>query len=253
MRLRDLFVMRAHFGWVHVIVSRIAQRVERVAAPLARPLNKLLDAMERRTHRRTAQFDAQHGTRTFARLDVKVSDDPDDGLVWGYAAINRDFFREILQSIDEPLADYHFVDIGAGMGAAVLFASEFDFRGVGGIELDRELLAIAHTNTEAYNRSTGRRIAPTWIGGDFFKWKIPPEPQLFFMNNPFPEALTLEAIKALEQSLRESPRRALLVFRKAPMLAGNYLHRSAAWKPLRLAPYWRVYSAVTPADAAARA
>ena len=135
--------------------------------------------------------------------------------------------------------------IGAGMGAAVLYASEFDFHKVGGIELDQELLAIARSNVEAYNRSTGRQVAPEWVAGDFFKWQIPREPQLFFMNNPFPAALTLDAIKMLEASLREHPRPALLVFRKAPGLVGDHLHRSSAWKPLRLAPYWRVYSAVS--------
>jgi hypothetical protein len=61
--------------------------------------------------------------------------------------------------------------------------------------------------------------------------------------------LTLDAIKMLEASLREHPRPALLVFRKAPKQVGEYLHRSPAWKPLRLAPYWRIYSA-TGQDAA---
>ena len=243
MRLRDWFHMRAHFGWAHAIGDRIADRLHALAPMLAAPLRRVLAAMERTTHRRTAAFDAQHGTRTFARLDVKVSDDPNDTAVWGYAAVNRDFFREILRSIDEPLAPYSFVDIGAGMGAAVLYASEFDFHKVGGIELDRELLAIARRNVVAYNLSTGRNVAAEWVDGDFFKWQIPCEPQLFFMNNPFPAALTLDAIKMLEASLQSAPRKALLVFRKTPRLVTDHLRRSPAWKPLRLAPYWQIYSA----------
>jgi len=160
------------------------------------------------------------------------------------SALRIDGLAEADLRIDEPLAPYSFVDIGAGMGAAVLYASEFDFHKVGGIELDRELLEIARRNVEAYNRSTGRNVAPEWIGGDFFKWQIPREPQLFFMNNPFPEDLTLDAVKMLEASLREHPRRAMLVFRKAPRAVGHHLHHSPMWKPLRLAPYWRIYSAV---------
>jgi len=243
MRLRDWFRMQAHFGWAHAIGHRIAERLHALEPMLAKPFHRVLAAMERATHRRTAAFDAQHGTRTFARLDVKVSDDPNDSTVWGYAAVNRDFFREMLQSIDEPLAPYSFIDIGAGMGAAVLYASEFDFHKVGGIELDQELLAIARRNVDAYNQSTGRSVAPEWVGGDFFKWDIPREPQLFFMNNPFPAALTLDAIKRLETSLLEHPRPTLLVFRKAPGPVGEHLHRSSIWKPLRLAPYWRIYRA----------
>ena len=149
----------------------------------------------------------------------------------------------MLQSIDEPLAPYSFVDIGACMGAAVLYASEFDFHKVGGIELDRELLAIARHNVVAYNRSTGRNIAPEWVEGDFFKWQIPCEPQLFFMNNPVPAALTLDAIKMLEASLQNAPREALLVFRKAPQLVVDHQRRSPAWEALRLAPYWHIYRA----------
>ena len=154
----------------------------------------------------------------------------------------------MLQSIGIPFEPYSFVDIGAGMGAAVLFASEFGFRRIGGIELDRDLMYIARRNTQIYNRATQRELVPDWVEGDFFKWQMPNEPQLFFMNNPFPESMTVDALRAIEDSLHANPRPALLVFRKAPKSAGDHLHRSTLWTPLRLAPYWRVYSA-TPSPA----
>lgn len=240
MKIRDLFAMRAHFGCLHVLLSRLAARTG--AAGAGGLLDRWLQRMERRTATLSARFDATHGTTTFQRLDVRVSANPDDGTVWGYSAVNQDFFREILRSIPHKLAGYNFVDIGSGMGAAILYASEFQFRKLIGVELTRELIDIARTNIEIFNRSTGRALQADWVHCDFFQWDIPAEPQLFFFNNPFPESITVDAIQAVERSLANAPRRALLVFRKPPQSAADYLAGSSAWKPVRLAPYWRVYS-----------
>jgi SAM-dependent methyltransferase len=240
MQIRDLFAMRAHFGWVHVLLGRLHRSAGHNA--VGKAIGRVMDRMEKRTHRQSAKFDADHGTVTFRRLDVRISDDPNDTTVWGYAAINRDFFAEILRSIPRPLAPYSFVDVGSGMGAAVFFASDFPFRRLVGVELTPELVDIARRNTELFNQKAGKSIEPEWVLCDFFKWDIPNEPQLFFFNNPFPESITVAAIQALEQSLKAHPRPALLVFRKAPPSTGAYLHRSSAWAPLRLAPYWRIYA-----------
>jgi SAM-dependent methyltransferase len=240
MKVRDLFAMRAHFGWAHVLLIRARNLTGPNGA--GRLFDHLLQRMEKRTATLSARFDAEHGTKTFERLDVRVSDDPGNTTVWGYAAVNQEFFREILRSIPHKLGDYSFVDIGSGMGAAVLYAAEFDFRKLVGVELTPELIEIAKTNVEAFHRSTGRRLQVDWVHTDFFKWDIPAEPQLFFFNNPFPESITVDAIRAVERSLAASPRPALMVFRKPPQSAADHLDRSDAWKPVRLAPYWRVYS-----------
>ncbi len=243
MQVRDLFAMRAHLGWGYVLLSRIAARVGGNSNPLGRTLENTMKRMHKRTRRRSEAFDAAHGTDTFRRLDVRVSSNPTDDTVWGYSAINRDFLREILRSIPQPLAPYTFVDVGSGKGAAVLFAGEFPFRKLMGVELTPELIEIARRNVDIYNQKTGRTLNPEWIHCDFFKWEIPNEPQLFFFNNPFPESITWPAIEVIERSLTTHPRPALLVFRKAPKVVGDQLHQSNFWKPLRLAPFWRIYAA----------
>jgi SAM-dependent methyltransferase len=241
LKIRDLFAMRSHFGWAHALLSR-AHESRLPGISLARPaLDGLFARMERRTHRRTAEFDHVYGIKTFQRLDVKVSADAGDGTVWGYAAINQDFFREIMRSIPVALEPYTFVDVGSGMGAAVFLASELPFRRLVGVELTPELVSAAVENTAAFNERSPQKIAPEWIQTDFFKWKIPNEPEIFFFNNPFPEAMTLDAIQYIEQSLTENPRPLLLALRKLPRRPAAYLQASPRWTPLRLAPYWRVY------------
>lgn len=242
MRLRDFFRMRAHFGWLYAALSRLKRPntpIVRTAAPF---IDSVLRDLDRRTQSNSVKFDEQFGTKTYGRLDVPVNVDPTNPVIWGYSAINHDFFREIMQSIPEPLSQYTFVDIGSGKGAAVLMASEYPFKHLVGVELNHELVDEAQKNVQRFNERTGKELAPEWSVGDFFQWQPPQSPCLFFFNNPFPEPLTLIAMQHLENVLSEHPYRTLLVFRKAPKTSGDYLNRSNFWMPLRLAPYWRVYA-----------
>ena len=232
--------MRAHGGWLHVLLSKIRRSA---ALGFLRPtIDMILQAQDRHTQKQSARFDQRYGTRTYGRIDVPVGEDKSASPVWGYSAVNHDFFREIMRAVPVSLKDYSFVDIGAGKGAAVLMASEFPFRRLVGVELNHELVVDALENTQAFNQSTGLKLAPQWDEADFFKWVPPTEPCLFFFNNPFPEALTLIALKHLEGLLSARGQRAILVFRKLPRSSAQYLNHSTVWSPLKLAPYWRIYS-----------
>lgn len=237
-QLRDLARMRAHFGWGHFLL----RKASRLPGPHVGAAERVIRRMERYTDRQKAEFDRLYGTETSLRCDVNVRDGAETPeLRWGYSAISRDFLREILASIPEDLGRYTFVDIGSGKGAAVIHASEFPFQRLCGVELTAELLAIARRNVEKYNAATGRKRDVEWVHTDFFEWAIPNEPQLFFLNNPFPAPLTTPALQHIERSLDRHPRPALLVFRQAPRATAEYLNGSRRWQPVRLAPYWRVY------------
>lgn len=234
--------MRAHFGWGHFLLQYAARRV-----PATRPLVRVLHRpMERYTDKRAEEFDRINGTETARRCYVSVREGGAlDELRWGYAAINPDFFHEIVASIKEPLGSYTFVDVGSGKGAAVILASGHAFRHVVGVELSAELIAIAHANVEKYNAVNARHLKPEWIRTDFLKWELPPEKQFFFLNNPFPESITIQAIRRIEASVSSCPRPMLMAFRKASNGVAQYLNASKVWQPIRLAPYWRIYRAVT--------
>lgn len=239
-QLRDLFAMRAHAGWLHYLLRR--------SLPLPGPqqawLHKLNRRFERYTDHRTAQFDHQFGTETFTRRWVRVSEDlPMETLGFGYGPVNQDFCREILRALPIRAADYCFVDVGAGKGAAIMVASERGFQSYLALELDADLAQCGRDNVARYQAATGRHFEPEWVVGDFMKWPLPNKPCVLFLNNPFPPALSLAAVQRIEALLPKHPHPLLLVFRKAPKLAGDHLHRSPHWEPIRLAPYWRIYRA----------
>jgi len=78
-----------------------------------------------------------------------------------------------------------FVDLGAGMGRAVLLASELGFKAVVGVELHPTLTRIARKNVSLW-RAAGRERCPVRIvEGDGVEFALPAGPVLVFLFNPF--------------------------------------------------------------------
>jgi predicted RNA methylase len=84
-----------------------------------------------------------------------------------------------------PMGEFTFVDVGAGMGRAVLLAAEMPFRRVIGVELHPTLARIARRNLQHW-RESARVHASTQIRcGDAAEFRLPPGPILLFLFNPF--------------------------------------------------------------------
>ncbi len=77
------------------------------------------------------------------------------------------------------------VDVGAGMGRAVLMASSMPFFQVVGVELNPALARIARRNAAIW-RSGGRAVAPIRIScADATEFRFPKGPCVAFLFNPF--------------------------------------------------------------------
>jgi SAM-dependent methyltransferase len=84
-----------------------------------------------------------------------------------------------------PIEDFIFIDIGAGMGRAVLMAAEMPFRAVVGVELHPTLAGIARRNLTLW-RAAGRARAPMKIVcKDAVEFEFPQGPCLALLFNPF--------------------------------------------------------------------
>jgi len=78
-----------------------------------------------------------------------------------------------------------FVDIGAGMGRAVLLAAERPFRRVIGVELHPGLVRIARRNLSQWRKAGRTRSSVRMIVGDAVDYAFPPGPCVAFLFNPF--------------------------------------------------------------------
>ena len=99
------------------------------------------------------------------------------------------------------LEEVSFIDVGAGMGRAVLLAAESPFRRVVGVELNPTLARIARRNLALW-RTSGRALAPMkMICGDAVEFQLPQGPCLAFMFNPFGAPVMRRLLAAWRNSL----------------------------------------------------
>jgi len=90
-----------------------------------------------------------------------------------------------------------FVDIGAGMGRAVLLASELPFRRVLGVELHPTLVRIARSNLAAWRKAARARCPAHIIVQDAVAFSFPPGPCVAFLFNPFGAVVMRRWLRAL--------------------------------------------------------
>ena len=104
-----------------------------------------------------------------------------------------------------PIGDFTFIDIGAGMGRAVLLAAEAPFRQVTGVELHPTLARIARRNLQHW-RSLGRVQSPARIRCcDAIEMAFPKTPTLLFLFNPFSATVMRRLLRSIAKEFADRP------------------------------------------------
>jgi SAM-dependent methyltransferase len=83
------------------------------------------------------------------------------------------------------LEEISFIDVGAGMGRAMLLAAELPFRQVVGVELNPTLGRIGRKNLAVWRASGRARTPMKLVCGDAVEFPLPEGPCLAFLFNPF--------------------------------------------------------------------
>jgi SAM-dependent methyltransferase len=137
-------------------------------------------------------FDLEFGVRTSGLVAGRHlgTGHRHDRHATAYYAVAPSVFRAIIVRWRRcrplaPLDEFTFIDLGAGLGRAVLLASEFPFRSVLGVELNPTLARIGSRNLALW-RAAGRARAPMRIvNADAAEIDLPPGPCVAFLFNPF--------------------------------------------------------------------
>jgi SAM-dependent methyltransferase len=99
-----------------------------------------------------------------------------------------------------PIRETTFVDVGAGMGRAMLLAAEMPFNAVVGVELNPTLIRIARRNLALW-RKTGRAQSPMRLAcRDAAELAFPAGPCAAFLFNPFGAAVMRRFLGAVAKS-----------------------------------------------------
>ncbi len=166
-------------------------------------------------------FDLEFGVRTSGLVAGRhlALGHRHDRYATAYYAIAPSVFRSIMvrwrrfSSLQHPLPtrlpdidQFTFIDVGAGMGRAMLLASEYPFRAVVGVELHPTLARIAGRNLARW-RALGRAQAPMRLHcQDAVTFKLPPGPCVAFLFNPFAGPILRAVLRSWNRNLQQDPR-----------------------------------------------
>jgi SAM-dependent methyltransferase len=122
-----------------------------------------------------------------------------------WRALARAFPRGMVSETDV------FVDLGSGMGRAVLMATQFPFRRVIGVELSPQLHQVAVENLEQARIEKRDRVE--FICDDVREYQVPDDVTFVFMYNPFSGEVFDGAMRQVFESYDRKPRQLRIVYR----------------------------------------
>ncbi len=100
-----------------------------------------------------------------------------------------------------PIDAYTFVDLGAGMGRAMLLAAAYPFRAVLGVELHPTLARIARRNLALWRSARRTHVPARIFCRDAAEFPLPAGPCVAFLFNPFGAPVLRRLLRSWSQSL----------------------------------------------------
>ena len=137
-------------------------------------------------------FDEEFGVRTSGLVAGRhlKSGHLHDRHATAYYGVAPSVFRALIRRWQRSrpgwaLEEVSFIDVGAGMGRAVLLAAELPFRQVMGVELNPTLARIARKNLAVWRAAERARAPMKIVCGDAVEFRLPQGLCLAFLFNPF--------------------------------------------------------------------
>ncbi|HZT12346.1 MAG TPA: class I SAM-dependent methyltransferase [Candidatus Baltobacteraceae bacterium] len=119
-------------------------------------------------------------------------------------------FEALIGALPVPLRELVFVDVGSGLGRAVLLASRHPFKQVVGVEVSPALCEIARDNLVRWRRSGAQLACKDLriICSDAAHFAFPPGDLAVYLYNPFGEA----SVERLADRLAARPSNAFVLY-----------------------------------------
>lgn len=149
-------------------------------------------------------FDQKWGVQTSGLIPGRLlkTGHAHDRHSTAYFGVAPSVFRALLRRWQRtnpvaPIERFTFIDVGAGMGRAMLLAAEFPFRRVIGVELNPLLAKMAQHNLQIWEAAGKARTSMQVICGDAVDAPFPKGPCLVFLFNPFGASVMRRLMKRL--------------------------------------------------------
>lgn len=165
-------------------------------------------ALQERAHR----FDEERGVTTSSIVSLRRLAVPRERRqdCVRYEPIQPARFRRALAALPPHCAKFHFVDLGCGMGRALLLASDAGFTRITGVEFSAELANAAAENLRAARLPVEAEV--TIVQKDAREFQFPTEPLVVYLYNPFGSSVVTEVFANLRRTLQSSEREVWVVY-----------------------------------------
>ena len=107
-----------------------------------------------------------------------------------------------------------FIDLGCGMGRAVLLAARYPMKRVIGVELSDDLARIAQENVDHARENLVARDVEI-VQADVLEYELPDDVTIVYLYNPFTGDIFARALEQILASLDRRPRRMRVIYRHA--------------------------------------
>ncbi|MBR0995469.1 class I SAM-dependent methyltransferase [Bradyrhizobium japonicum] len=184
-----------------------------------------------------AEFDRRFGTDTGGVQNLAdqggiVGDNAKHGLA--HIATEPAQFSQIMQTLDLPLSEFNFIDLGCGKGRALILAAQFPFKAIIGVDFVPSFVEAARKNVSVA-ANQGLRGDVQVVVGDAAQFVLPPGAALVYLYNPFDSHVVRKVALHL-RSTYESERRPIFIVYSNPIHIHEF--RSCGWQPVAHGGGW---------------
>jgi len=130
-----------------------------------------------------------------------------------YEPVQLHIFKEMMRHITVDYEKYTFIDLGSGKGRALLFAAQYPFKDIIGVEFSDELHKIAFSNIEGYLAKTGKPNNFHLHCIDVDQYNIPDSNIVLFLYNPFFGKVMNSVLSKISQFLNKKNKDLIIMYR----------------------------------------
>jgi 16S rRNA G966 N2-methylase RsmD len=195
----------------------------------------------RRTQSLESEFDRKFHVDTSGEIHLSELDiqSPNSAFGNSYQPSAPTVFFEMLGVVDIRYEDYTFIDFGSGKGLVLLLASSYPFRRIVGVEFSPQLHRIAEQNIRNYQNPSQQCWNIESRVGDVADYRIPEEPEVLYLFNPFSEKIMEVLVANIRRSLEVQPRPIFILYKNP--IANAVFEKEKILKTVKLTKQYAIY------------
>ena len=120
--------------------------------------------------------------------------------------------KHMFAPLPADLGNFTFVDYGSGKGRTLLYASNYNFRQIVGVEFTRELHQIAERNLQTFRNKKQKCRDIRSVCMDAAEFSLPQGDCVLYFFHPFQAEVMSRVLQNIESSFRANPRRIILLY-----------------------------------------